>query len=80
MSKQELNSPLPVGTPLPRSLSPSPSIDSEAAMISQTSKPSKVKRVTAADIPFLSSAERRKWAERAIKEGKVFEYVSGRWP
>jgi hypothetical protein len=40
----------------------------------------KVKRVTAADIPFLSSAERRKWAERAIKEGKVFEYVSGRWP
>jgi hypothetical protein len=52
----------------------------EMAVISQTRKPTKVERVTAADIPRLSAAERRKWAERAIKAGKVFEYVSGQWP
>jgi hypothetical protein len=50
------------------------------AVIPQTSKPTKVERITAADIPFLSVDERRKWAERAIKAGKVFEYVSGQWP
>jgi hypothetical protein len=54
--------------------------DTETAVIPQTSKPTKVERITAADIPFLSADERGKWAERAIKESKVFEYVSGQWP
>jgi hypothetical protein len=30
-------------------------------------KPSKVEPITATDIPLLGAAERRKWAERAIK-------------
>ena len=51
-----------------------------ASLVPQTNSPSKVERITAADIPFLSADERRKWAERAIKEGKVFGYVSGQWP
>jgi hypothetical protein len=81
MSKHELsNPPLPAGTRLPRSPSPSSSDNSEAAVIPQTTEPSKVERITAADIPFLSVDERRKWAERAIKERKVFEYVSGQLP
>jgi hypothetical protein len=52
----------------------------ETAAIPQTSKLPKVERITAADVPFLSADERRKWAERAIKEGQVFEYASGQWP
>jgi hypothetical protein len=52
----------------------------EMAVVRQTSKPTKVEPITAANIPFLSVDERRTLAERAIKEGKVFEYVSGRWP
>jgi hypothetical protein len=51
-----------------------------AVVIPETGKPPKVERITAADIPRLGAAERRKWAERAIKEGKVFDYVSGHWP
>jgi hypothetical protein len=54
--------------------------DTETAVIPQTSCRTKVERITAADIPLCSAAERRKWAERAIREGEVFEYVSGQWP
>jgi hypothetical protein len=38
--------------------------DAEMSAIPQTSKPSKVERISAADIPTLNAAERRKLAER----------------
>jgi hypothetical protein len=54
--------------------------DTETAEMPKTSQPTRVGRITAVKIPNLSGDDRRKWAEGAIKEGKVFEYVSGQWP